>query len=184
MNRIKACTCLPYANESDWTNAGVVSAVEEFVSTTDRKILCLFYENDTLKTTFCVPDARTDSIMWFLKTADKECARLDASNFLKLVSFGKMDTQVEKTMFLLLDSLYSPFIFSWSASILLNVVALYNCVWSIPVCCTRRAQVTFFLTHVCQVKKINFSNSTEPSYKNYVRWGISSLECPVFTFQQ
>jgi len=81
-------------------------------------MICLFYENNILKATFCIPNARTDSIMWFLKTPDSEHTNLNKSNFLKLISFGKMDTQVEKTMFLLLDSLYSPFIFSWSASIL------------------------------------------------------------------
>jgi len=81
-------------------------------------MICLFYENDILKATFCIPNARTDSIMWFLKMTNSENTQLNNSNFLKLISFGKMDTQVEKTMFLLLDSLYSPFIFSWSASIL------------------------------------------------------------------
>lgn len=118
VNRIKACTFLPYVNEVDWTN-DVISAIKEFVSTDHQQMLCLFYENDILKATYCVPDARTDAIMWFLKTptVDKE-TRLDNSNFLKSVSFGKMDTRVEKTVFLLLDSLYSPFVFSWTASIL------------------------------------------------------------------
>lgn len=103
-------------NEVDWTN-DIKSTIEEFVST-DHQMLFLFYENDILKATFCIPDTRTDSIMWFLKTFDKKTTRLDNCNFLKCVSFGKIDTHVEKTMFLLLDSLYSPFIFSWSASIL------------------------------------------------------------------
>lgn len=49
---------------------------------------------------------------------NKETTQLDNSNFLKLIAFGKIDTHVEKTMFLLMDSLYSPFVFSWSASIL------------------------------------------------------------------
>lgn len=101
--------------ECDWTN-NIISNLEEFV-TTDQQMLCLFYENDILKATFCIPNARTDTIMWFLKTKDVK-ERLDNSNFLKSITFGKMDTQVEKTMFLLLDSLYSPFIFSWSTSIL------------------------------------------------------------------
>lgn len=116
VNRIKSCTFLPYMNEVDWTN-DIKSTIEEFVST-DHQMLFLFYENDILKATFCMPDTRTDSIMWFLKTFDKKTTRLDNCNFLKCVSFGKIDTHVEKTMFLLLDSLYSPFIFSWSASIL------------------------------------------------------------------
>ncbi|XP_016658684.2 dynein gamma chain, flagellar outer arm-like [Acyrthosiphon pisum] len=114
VNRIKACTFLPYLNKCDWS-IDVLSSIEEFIST-DRQMICLFYENNILKATFCIPDARTDSIMWFLKTPDSEHTNLNTSNFLKLISFGKMDTQVEKTMFLLLDSLYSPFIFSWSAS--------------------------------------------------------------------
>ncbi|XP_060833318.1 uncharacterized protein LOC132916899 [Rhopalosiphum padi] len=114
VNRIKACTFLPYLNKCDWS-VDVISSIEEFVST-DRQMICLFYENDILKATFCIPDARTDSIMWFLKTTNNENTQLNNTNFLKLISFGKMDTQVEKTMFLLLDSLYSPFIFSWSAS--------------------------------------------------------------------
>jgi len=116
VNRIKACTFLPYLNKCDWST-DVISSIEEFIST-DRQMICLFYENNILKATFCITDARTDSIMWFLKTPDSEHTNLNNSNFLKLISFGKMDTQVEKTMFLLLDSLYSPFIFSWSASIL------------------------------------------------------------------
>lgn len=103
-------------NVTDWTN-DVISTIEEFVST-DQQMLCLFYENDVLKATFSIPNARTDTIMWFLKTIDKETTILDDSNFLKLVSFGKIEIQVEKTMFLLWDSLYSPFIFSWSTSIL------------------------------------------------------------------
>lgn len=107
--------------EVDWTN-DVISTIKEFVST-DQQMLCLFYENNVLKATFCIPDARTDTVMWFLKTIDKESSvRLDNSNFLKYVSFGKMDTQVEKAMFLLLDSLYSPFIFSWSAGILFSII--------------------------------------------------------------
>ncbi|VVC43185.1 Dynein heavy chain, domain-2,Dynein heavy chain domain,Dynein heavy chain, domain-1,Dynein heavy chain, P- [Cinara cedri] len=101
-------------HESDWTN-DVKSTIEEFVST-DRKMLFLFYENNILKATFCIPDTQTDTIMWFLKTFDKEALRLDNLNFLKYVSFGKIDTHLEKTMFLLLDSLYSPFIFTWLAS--------------------------------------------------------------------
>lgn len=96
----------------------MVSVVEEFVSA-DRPTLFLFYENDILKATFCIPEARTDAVVWFLKKTDEKTFRLDNSNFSKLVSFGKMDTQVEKTMFLLMDSLYSPFVFSWSAGILL-----------------------------------------------------------------
>lgn len=103
-------------NEIDWTN-DIKSTIEEFIST-DNQMLFLFYENNILKATFSVPNTHTDSIIWFLKTFNQETTRLDNSNFLKYVSFGKIDTHVEKTMFLLLDSLYSPFIFSWSASIL------------------------------------------------------------------
>lgn len=108
--------------ECDWTK-DIITSFEEFVSN-DRQILCLFYENDVLKATFSIPDARTDTVMWFLKTDVKE--RLDNTNFLKLILFGKIDTHVEKTMFLLFDSLYSPFIFSWSTSILFFLQNNYN----------------------------------------------------------
>jgi len=117
---VRACTFLPYVGEADWTD-DVTSAVEEFVARADRRTLCLFYENGALKATFRVPGARTDAFAWFLKSAavdGRDDARLDEANFSRRVSFGKVDTPVEKTMFLLLDSLYSPFVFSWTAGIL------------------------------------------------------------------
>jgi len=142
VNRIKACTFLPYLNKCDWST-DVTSSIEEFVST-DRQMICLFYENNILKATFCIPDARTDSIMWFLKTADGEQTNLNNSNFLKMISFGKMDTQVEKTMFLLLDSLYSPFIFSWSSSIL--------CFWTKIICIKQRVLFLFIFLRTIAIR--------------------------------
>ncbi|XP_050440794.1 dynein axonemal heavy chain 2-like [Adelges cooleyi] len=115
VNRVKACTQLAFMKDSDWTRHDVIPAIEKFVSTNENMI-CLFYEDDVLKATFSIPDTQTDSVMWFMKNADEPDVRLDNSNFLKLISFGKLDTQVEKTMFLLWDSFYSPFIFSWSSS--------------------------------------------------------------------
>ncbi|XP_050544255.1 dynein axonemal heavy chain 2-like isoform X2 [Daktulosphaira vitifoliae] len=112
VNQIKSCTFLPYMKESDWNN-DVLTDIEKFVGT-NQKLLCLYYDDDVLKATSYIPSSQNDSIMWFLKNDEDENICLDDKQFLKSISFGKLDTEVEKSMFNMMDSLYSPFIFSWS----------------------------------------------------------------------